>query len=176
MIKDPEFTAHLDDLDDGQAALAVTTSKILPNVFQGLRAGLDEMRRAAKASAYEARIIDELVQPLGDPVRRAEWTYPYRVAALAGQYRIVTTVDHCKDALLKLAEGEARCVGGLAVAVQPRRDQSHVDTLRKNRSLSQGGATFGTWEKQIDALARPVARRTGRGLRGLRRKGAVAVS
>lgn len=175
MIKDPEFTAHLDDLDDGQAALAVTTSKILPNVFQGLRAGLDEMRRAAKASAYEARIIDELVQPLGDPVRRAEWTYPYRVAALAGQYRIVTTVDHCKDALLKLAEGEARCVGGLPSRSSPAETKA-TSTRCVRTDLSQGGATFGTWEKQIDALARPVARRTGRGLRGLRRKGAVAVS
>lgn len=154
LIKDPEFNAHLDDLDHGKAALAVTTSRILPNVFQGLQAGLDEMRRVAKASAYEARIIEELVQPLGDPVRRAEWTYPYHVAALARQYRIATTVAHRKDALLKLAEGVARCVGVLAVAVQIHRDQSYVDTLRKNRSLSQGGATFGTWEKQIEALVK----------------------
>lgn len=154
LIKDPEFNAHLDDLDHGKAALASTTSRILPNVFHGLQAGLDEMRRAAKASAYEARIIEELVQPLGDPVRRAEWTYPYHVAALARQYRIATTLAHRKDALLKLAEGVARCVGVLAVAVQIHRDQGFIDTLRRNRSLSQGGATFGTWEKQIEALVK----------------------
>ncbi|MFJ7116478.1 N-6 DNA methylase [Streptomyces albogriseolus] len=154
LIKDPEFNAHLEDLDQGKAALAVTTSRILPNVFQGMQAGLDEMRRAAKSSAYEARIIEELVQPLGDPVRRAEWTYPYHVAALARQYRIATTLAHRKDALLKLAEGVARCVGVLAVAVQIHRDQGYVDTLRRNRSLSQGGATFGTWEKQIETLVK----------------------
>ncbi|MER6952447.1 class I SAM-dependent DNA methyltransferase [Streptomyces sp. NPDC000618] len=154
LIKDPEFNAHLDELDHGRAALAVTTSRILPNVFQGVQAGLDEMRRVAKTSAYEARIIEELVKPLGDPVRRAEWTYPYHVAALARQYRIATTSAHRKDALLKLAEGVARCVGVLAVAVQIHRDQGYVDTLRRNRSLSQGGATFGTWEKQIEALVK----------------------
>ncbi|MEU6260960.1 hypothetical protein [Streptomyces sp. NPDC047043] len=66
LIKDPEFNAHLDDLDHGKAALAVTTSRILPHVFQGMQAGPDEMRRAAKSSAYEARIIEDLVQPLGD--------------------------------------------------------------------------------------------------------------
>ncbi|AXE80829.1 N-6 DNA methylase [Streptomyces atratus] len=154
LIKDPEFNAHLDDLDHGKAALAVTTSRILPNVFQGLQVGLDEMRRAAMASAYEARIIEELVQPLGDPVRRAEWTYPYHVAALARQYRIATTAAHRKDALLKLAEGVARCVGVLAVAVQIHRDHGYIDTLRRNRSLSLGGATFGTWEKQIEALVK----------------------
>lgn len=154
LIKDSEFNAHLEDLDHGKAALASTTSRILPNVFHGLQAGLDEMRRAAKASAYEARIIEELVQPLGDPVRRAEWTYPYHVAALARQYRIATTLAHRKDALLKLAEGVARCVGVLAVAVQIDRDRSFIDTLRRNRSLSQGGATFGTWEKQIEALVK----------------------
>lgn len=154
LIKDPEFNAHLDDLDRGKAALASTTSRILPNVFHGLQADLDEMRRAAKASADEARIIGELVQPLGDPVRRAEWTYPYHVAALARQYRIATTPAYRKDALLKLAEGVARCVGVLAVAVQIHRDQRFIETLRRNRSLSQGGATFGTWEKQIEALAK----------------------
>ncbi|MEV7770122.1 N-6 DNA methylase [Kitasatospora sp. NPDC086791] len=154
LIKDPEFNAHLDDLDHGKAALASTTSRILPNVFHGLQAGLDEMRRAAKASAYEARIIEELVQPLGDPVRRAEWTYPYHVAALARQYRVATTMAHRKDALLKLAEGVARCVGVLAVAVQIHRDQGFIDTLRKNKSLSLGGATFGTWEKQIETLVK----------------------
>ncbi|MFF9839250.1 N-6 DNA methylase [Streptomyces sp. NPDC013740] len=154
LIKDPEFNAHLDDLDQGKAALASTTSRILPNVFHGLQTGLDEMRRAAKASAYEARIIEELVQPLGDPVRRAEWTYPYHVAALARQYRVATTMAHRKDALLKLAEGVARCVGVLAIAVQMHRDQGFIDTLRKNKSLSLGGATFGTWEKQIEALVK----------------------
>ncbi|AEY93187.1 type I restriction-modification system methyltransferase [Streptomyces hygroscopicus subsp. jinggangensis 5008] len=154
LIKDPEFNAHLDDLDHGKAALASTTSRILPNVFHGMQAGLEEMRRAAKASAAEARIIKELVQPLADPVRRAEWTYPYHVAALARQYRIATTLAHRKDALLKLAEGVARCVGVLAVAVQIHRDEGFIDTLRRNRSLSQGGATFGTWEKQIEALVR----------------------
>ncbi|MFJ3421841.1 N-6 DNA methylase [Streptomyces sp. NPDC086082] len=154
LIRDPEFNTHLDDLDHGKAALASTTSRILPNVFHGLQTGLDEMRRVAKASAYEARIIEELVQPLGDPVRRAEWTYPYHVAALARQYRIATTLAHRKDALLKLAEGVARCVGVLAVAVQIHRDQGFIDILRRNRSLSQGGATFGTWENQIETLVK----------------------
>ncbi|MFD8722841.1 hypothetical protein ACFV2H_33905 [Streptomyces sp. NPDC059629] len=92
---------------------------------KAMQAGLDEVRRVAKSSAYEARIIEEFVQPLGDPVRRAEWTYPYHVAALARQYRIATTPAHRKDAILKLV-----------------------------RSLSQGGATFGTWEQQIEVLVK----------------------
>ncbi|MER6063742.1 hypothetical protein ABT167_21645 [Streptomyces sp. NPDC001792] len=81
---------------------------------------------AAKAFAYEARIIEDLVQPLGDLVRRAEWTYPYDVAASALQYRIATTPAPRKDALPKLAEDVARCAGVLAVAVQIDRDQGSI--------------------------------------------------
>ncbi|MFF0094556.1 N-6 DNA methylase [Streptomyces canus] len=153
LIRDPEFNALLDDLDGGKEALARTTSRILPNVFRDPQAGLDEMRRTAKASAYEARIIGELVQPLGDPVWRGEWSYPYHVAALARQYRIATTLAQRKDALLKLGEGMARCVGVLALAVRIHRRQSFDDALR-GPFKKGGGATFWTWQSQISDLVK----------------------
>ncbi|WML81819.1 N-6 DNA methylase [Streptomyces sp. VNUA74] len=153
LIRDSEFNSLLDDLDGGKEALARTTSRILPNVFRDPQAGLDEMRRTAKASAYEARIIGELVQPLGDPVWRAEWSYPYHVAALARQYRIATTLAQRKDALLKLAESVARCVGVLALAVRIHRRQSFDDTLR-GPFKKGGGATFWTWQSQISDLVK----------------------
>ncbi|MEU4361959.1 class I SAM-dependent DNA methyltransferase [Promicromonospora sp. NPDC023987] len=151
LIRDPEFNSLLVDLDGGKEALARTTSRILPNVFRDPRSGLDEMRRTAAASAYEARIIGELVQPLGDPVWRAEWSYPYHVASLARQYRIATTLAQRKDALLKLAESVARCVGVLALAVRIHRRQNFDDSLRSPFKRG-GGATFGTWQNQISSL------------------------
>ncbi|QIY96503.2 N-6 DNA methylase [Streptomyces sp. S1D4-11] len=153
LIRDAEFNSLLDDLDGGKEALARTTSRILPNVFRDPQAGLDAMRRTAKASAYEARIIGELVQPLGDPVWRAEWSYPYHVAALARQYRIAMTLAQRKDALLKLAESVARCVGVLALAVRIHRRQSFDDALR-GPFKKGGGATFWTWQSQISDLVK----------------------
>nr|WP_308309812.1 class I SAM-dependent DNA methyltransferase [Streptomyces sp. CHD11] len=153
LIRDPEFNSLLDDLDGGKEVLARTTSRILPNLFRDPQAGLDEMRRTARASAYEARIIGELVQPLGDPVWRAEWSYPYHVAALARQYRIATTLAQRKDALLKLAESVARCVGVLALAVRTHRRQSFDDALR-GPFKKGGGATFWTWQSQISDLVK----------------------
>lgn len=153
LIKDAEFNSLLLDLDGGKEALARTTSRILPNVFRDPQADLDEMRRTAKASAYEARIIGELVQPLGDPVWRAEWSYPYHMAALARQYRIATTLAQRKDALLKLAESVARCVGVLALAVRIHRRQSFEDALR-GPFKKGGGATFWTWQSQISDLVK----------------------
>ncbi|WP_454852446.1 N-6 DNA methylase [Promicromonospora soli] len=151
LIKDPEFNSLLVDLDGGKEALARTTSRILPNVFRDPQASLDEMRRTAAASAYEARIIGELVQPLGDPIWRAEWSYPYNVAVLARQYRVATTLAQRKDALLKLAESVARCVGVLALAVRIHRRQGFDDSLR-SPFKSGGGATFGTWRYEISDL------------------------
>ncbi|MFF4115788.1 hypothetical protein ACFY0P_20250 [Streptomyces sp. NPDC001714] len=158
--KERESNAHLDDLNHGKAALAVTTSKILPNVFQGMQAAC----RPASTKCADGQVFrvrgshHRRPGPAARrPVQRAEWIYPYDVAARAGQCRIATTPARRKDALPKLAEGVARCAGVLAVAVQIDRDQGYVDTPRKNRSLA-GGATFGTWEKQIETLvkARPI--------------------
>lgn len=153
LIKDAEFNSLLLELDRGKEALDRTTSRILPNVFRDPQAGLDEMRRTAKASAYEARIIGELVQPLGDPVWRAEWSYPYHVAVLARQYRIATTLAQRKDALLKLAESVARCLGVLALAVRIHRRQGFEDALR-GPFKKGGGATFWTWQSQISDLVK----------------------
>ncbi|MEU9247436.1 N-6 DNA methylase [Streptomyces sp. NPDC048385] len=151
LIKDATFNGLLEDLDTGRTALAATTSRVLPNVFRDPRAGVDEMRRTARAAASEARIVGELVSPLGDPVWRAEWSYPYHVAALARQYRTTTPLAQRKDALLKLGESVARCVGVLALAVLIRRQQGFTRKLRDPFTRGDG-ATFGMWHKRITTL------------------------
>ncbi|MEU5132970.1 class I SAM-dependent DNA methyltransferase [Streptomyces californicus] len=151
LIKDPTFNALLEDLDSGRTALSNSTSRILPTVFRNPRAGIDEVRRAARAAASEARIIGELSKPLGDPVWRAEWSYPYHVAALARQHRTATTLAQRKDALLKLGESVARCVGVLSLAVLIDRQQSFTKALRRPFTLGDG-VTFGKWNNQITAL------------------------
>ncbi|MEU8804050.1 N-6 DNA methylase [Spirillospora sp. NPDC048819] len=151
LIKDSTFNGLLEDLEAGRAALAATTSRVLPNVFRDPRASVGEMRRTARAAASDARIIGELVSPLEDPVWRAEWSYPYHVAALARQYRTTAPLAQRKDALLKLGESVARCVGILALAVLIRRQ--HAFTRRLRDPFTRGdGATFGMWHKRITTL------------------------
>ncbi|MFJ7949534.1 N-6 DNA methylase [Streptomyces sp. NPDC096354] len=152
LIKDADFDSLLGDLDVGRTALATTTSRILPNVFRDPQANVDETHQTARAAASEARIIGELIQPLGDPVWRAEWSYPYHVAALARQYRIAATLAERKDALLKLGESVARCVGVLALAVLIRRQRQSFTRKLREPFARGGGATFGTWNHLIRTL------------------------
>ncbi|WP_035847305.1 HsdM family class I SAM-dependent methyltransferase [Kitasatospora azatica] len=151
LIKDPEFNALVDTLEAGRATLASTTAGILPNVFRDAQADVGELRHATRAAASQARLIGELVRPLEDPVWRAEWSYPYHVAALARQYRVAATPSDRYQTLLKLAEGIARCVGVLALAIEIRRKQAFTRTL-KDKFNRGDGATWGTWHNLITPL------------------------
>ncbi|MEU1899321.1 N-6 DNA methylase [Nocardiopsis dassonvillei] len=151
LIKDPDFNFLISDLENGRNALARSTSRILPNVFRDTQTGLDEVRRTARAVASQARIVGDLIKPLENPAWRAEWGYPYQVAGLARQYRIATTLAQRKEALLKLGESVARCVGVLAVAVQIRRRKGFTGGLQ-NPFTRGDGMTFGGWNKRIEEL------------------------
>ncbi|MFI9273965.1 class I SAM-dependent DNA methyltransferase [Kitasatospora sp. NPDC052896] len=148
LIKDPEFNALMDALEVGRATLASTTAGILPNVFRDPQAGIHELRHATRAAASQARLIGELVRPLEDPVWRAEWSYPYHVAALARQYRVAATPSDRHQTLLKLAEGIARCIGVLALAIEIRRKQRFTRSLQ-DKFTRGDGATWGTWHKSL---------------------------
>jgi type I restriction enzyme M protein len=148
-IMDAEFDQLLEDLHEGRRSLSRTTSRILPNVFRESANDLEDVRKKARIAASEARLIDELVRPLEDPLWRAEWSYPYHVAALARQYRIAVTPDTQKDGILKLGEGIARTLGILALAVQIRRHGSFSSALRNQ---FRNGATFGVWLRIIKQL------------------------
>lgn len=146
LIADFELDQLLEDLHDGRRILAETTSRILPNIFDGPVDKLDSVRRAARAAASEARLAKDLVRPLEDPVWRAEWSYPYHVAALARQYRIASTPESRKETCLKLGEGIARILGILSLAVLIGRRGSFSSDLQRQFRI---GATFGTWLRLI---------------------------
>ncbi|MCX5163707.1 type I restriction-modification system subunit M [Streptomyces sp. NBC_00264] len=148
LIKDPEFNRLMDTLEANRSTLASTTAGILPNVFRDPQASIDELRHVTRAAASRARLIGELVRPLEDPVWRAEWSYPYHVAALARQYRVAATPSDRYQTLLKLAEGIARCIGVLALAIEIRRKQRFTRPLQ-DKFTRGDGATWGTWHKSL---------------------------
>ncbi|MGW6639848.1 N-6 DNA methylase [Streptomyces cyaneofuscatus] len=148
LIKDSEFNALIGTLEAGRVTLASTTAGILPNVFRDPQADIDELRHTARAAASQSSLIGELVRPLEDPVWRAEWSYPYHVAALARQYRVAATPSDRHQTLLKLAEGIARCIGVLALAIEIRRKQRFTRSLQ-DKFTRGDGATWGTWHNGL---------------------------
>ena len=149
-IADSELDELLEDLHDGRYILRQITSRILPNIFDNPADNLDGVRRAARSAASEARLAGELARPLEDPVWRAEWSYPYHIAALARQYRIASAPESKKEACLKLGEGIARILGILSLAILVGRRGSFSSDLRRRFHI---GATFGTWLKLIELVS-----------------------
>ncbi|QIY64636.1 N-6 DNA methylase [Streptomyces sp. RPA4-2] len=148
LVADEEVDGLLEDVQEGRRALRAATSNILPNVFTGNEVDIQGVRKEIRLAAYEARLIGELVRPLDDPVWRAEWSYPYHVAALARRYRISTHPAERKDGLLKLGEGIARVLGLLSLS-EIIAQNGFTNSLRKQ---FRTGATFGTWLWFIDKL------------------------
>ncbi|MEU5530687.1 hypothetical protein ABZ744_27515 [Micromonospora chersina] len=100
ILNDETFSDHLEDLRRSRADLArIITAGILPNVFEGTRADLAKTRRAVSVSLAEAALTTELLQPLEDPFWRAEYAYPFPIAALARHYRIAASPAQRKEAL-----------------------------------------------------------------------------
>lgn len=155
LIEDEEINGLLEDVQDGRHKLRSTTSGILPNVFAGVESDPSRLKNEIRSSAYEARLVGELVRPLEDPIFRAEWTYPFHLSALARRYRISTHPAERKDGLLKLGEGVARVLGILALA-EVVAFEGFTGTLRKQ---FKAGANFGTWltliEKFVDEIDAP---------------------
>ena len=149
-ITDPELDQLLEDLNDGRHKLKQTTSRILPNIFDDSASDIEDIRRAGRSAASEARMLGELVLPLEDLVWRAEWSYPYHVAALARRYRFASTPQDKKEAILKLGEGIARTLGIISLAVLIRRQGSFNNEMR---GQFRNGATFGTWLTLIRLLS-----------------------
>jgi type I restriction enzyme M protein len=142
IILDETFSEFIDALNEGRRSLNRTTSRILPNIFDEANNDLQDALHRARSAAFEARLVGGLYGPLEDPVWRAEWSYPFHIAALARQYRIAVTPAEQRDALLKLGEGVARTIGLLSLAVQIKRSGNFT---RPMRSKFDNGATFGTW-------------------------------
>lgn len=141
LVTDPEVDDLLEEVQEGRQALRAATEDILPNVFASGESLSEDVRKAIRFSAHEARLVGQLVRPLDDPVWRAESSYPFHVAALARRYRISTHPAERKDGLLKLGEGLARTLGILALNELIARD----GFTRSLRQQFRTGATFGTW-------------------------------
>ncbi|MFE7216626.1 hypothetical protein ACFU93_43760 [Streptomyces sp. NPDC057611] len=152
LVADEEVDDLLTEIQEGRRTLRSATSGILPNVFADSKTDIQRLREQVRSAAYEARLVGELVRPLGDPVWRAEWSYPYHVAALAHRYRISTHPAERKDGLLKLGEGIARTLGLLALSEIVARE----GFTRNVRNKFRTGATFGTWLTLIDRLPNVV--------------------
>lgn len=153
VVRDDEFEDLLDDVDAGRQVLKEATSGILPNVFSHTSTDVQDLRKDTRSAASEARLIGELVRPLEDPVWRAEWSYPYHIAALARRYRISSHPAERKDGLLKLTEGIARTLGILALSDMVVRGRF----TRKLRQQFRNGASFGTWLWLINKLGEEVS-------------------
>lgn len=155
LVEDEEIDSLLEEVQDGRHKLRSATSGILPNVFAGAEADPSRLKNEIRSSAYEARLVGELVRPLEDPIFRAEWSYPFHLSALARRYRISTHPAERKDGLLKLGEGIARVLGVLALAEIVALG-GFTATLRKKFKT---GAAFGTWliliEKFVNEIDAP---------------------
>ncbi|MEU0842311.1 class I SAM-dependent DNA methyltransferase [Streptomyces sp. NPDC005962] len=152
LVADEEVDDLLTEVQEGRRTLRSATSGILPNIFADSETDIQRLREQVRSAAYEARLVGELVRPLGDPVWRAEWSYPYHVAALAHRYRISTHPAERKDGLLKLGEGIARTLGLLALS----EIVASEGFTRNVRNKFRTGATFGTWLTLIDRLPNAV--------------------
>ncbi|MFI6927286.1 N-6 DNA methylase [Nonomuraea spiralis] len=141
LVTDPEVDDLLEEVQEGRRTLQAATEDILPNVFASGETVSEDVRKAIRFSAHEARLVGQLVRPLDDPVWRAESSYPFHVAALSRRYRISTHPAERKDGLLKLGEGLARTLGVLALSELIARD----GFTRSLRQQFRTGATFGTW-------------------------------
>lgn len=171
VIQEEDFDDLLENVQSARQRLRVITSGILPNIFSGSDSTIQELRRTLQATDAEAQLIGEISQALEDPVSRAEWSYPFHVAALARRYRIssITTSTHPAermDSLLKLGEGIARTLGIITLA-----DLATVDRDEFAKVLRQQfrkGATFGTWttilNKGAELAGRTIADPDGHGL------------
>ncbi|MBP2707400.1 SAM-dependent DNA methyltransferase [Microbispora sp. RL4-1S] len=141
LVADEAVDNFLEEVQEARRTLRESISGILPNVFASSETDVRRKRNEIRYAAYEAQLISELVRPLDDPIWRAEWSYPYHVAALARRYRISTHPAERKDSLLKLGEGIARMLGLLALSdliVEKGFSRSLRDQFYR-------GATFGTW-------------------------------
>ncbi|MEV7008900.1 class I SAM-dependent DNA methyltransferase [Streptosporangium sp. NPDC051022] len=152
LVEDEEIDGLLEDVQDGRRKLRSATSEILPNVFAGKEADLARLKSEIRSSAYEARLVGDLVRPLEDPIWRAEWSYPFHLSALARRYRISTHPAERKDGLLKLGEGIARVLGILALAEIVALEGFTSALRRRFRT----GATFGTWLTLIEKFVNEI--------------------
>jgi type I restriction-modification system DNA methylase subunit len=150
ILDDETFSDHIDELHRSRADLARITAGILPNVFEGTRTDLAETRRVVSVALAEAALTTELLQPLEDPFWRAEYSYPFPIAALARHFRIAASPAQRKEALLKLGESVARTIGGLALAVLVGRNGNRMSTAL--RSKFERSVTWGTWNWMIKDL------------------------
>jgi type I restriction enzyme M protein len=148
VVRVKEFDDLLENVQSARHRLRVATSGLLPNVFSGADSNIQDLRRTIQATDAEAQLIGGLTQALEDPVSRAEWSYPFHVAALARRYRISSIAPSTHpaermDSLLKLGEGIARVLGIIALAELAKADREEF--LKTLRGRFRSGATFGTW-------------------------------
>lgn len=158
VVRVEEFDDLLENVQSARHRLRVATSGLLPNVFSGTDSNIQELRRTIQATDAEALLIGGLTQALEDPVSRAEWSYPFHVAALARRYRISTITPSTHpaermDSLLKLGEGIARTLGIIALAELAQSDREEF--LKTLRQKFRSGATFGTWTTILGWKAAP---------------------
>ncbi|WP_018352111.1 type I restriction-modification system subunit M [Longispora albida] len=153
IMQDSGLDLMLADVHLGRRRLDEATSGMLPNVFDG-PTDPSSLRRQARRVSAEAQLIGEVVRPLEDPFLRAEWSYPFHIAALSRQYRIAVHPAERKDSLLKLAEGIARVMGITALALLVEHNPSGFSNGM--RKLFSAGASFGTWLGLIEEAGEKV--------------------
>ncbi|MFG1945750.1 class I SAM-dependent DNA methyltransferase [Nonomuraea sp. NPDC048826] len=155
-IKSPGFASLIEESDSSRAELIRLISSLFPefpNIFKRPTEDLAGLQRVMQSKAAEAHLLGELVQPLSDPVWRAELSYPFHVAGLSRQYRTAHQVDVRKEALLKLGESLARSLGVIALAIMIQRGEEFSPILA-NPFTRGAGATFGTWTTLLSNFLR----------------------
>ncbi|MDB4818321.1 type I restriction-modification system subunit M [Acidimicrobiales bacterium] len=98
--------------------------------------------------AANAQGFEQLLMPLRDVVRRAEYEYPYQVASLARRYRLAGDERGQLDAGIALAEAVIRAVGVVAAAQLFAAEGGLSEPVAKH---FQGGISGGTWFEIIRA-------------------------
>jgi type I restriction enzyme M protein len=141
-LRDHGIAALITTLNHGRRAIDQVTRTLLPNVFRTDVADLEGLRGVAGTTASQAHLLNQVLQPLEDPFWRAEWNYPFHVAALARQYRLAQGISERRERILRLAEGITRMLGLFALVIRVHRQGGFSNNLKK--SLDRG-ASFNSW-------------------------------
>ncbi|WP_280312171.1 class I SAM-dependent DNA methyltransferase [Nocardia abscessus] len=141
LIADSLLDGLLETVENSRRLVREVVPRLLPNLFTEAKRDTRFFRENARAITTQAIVVGDVVSAVVDPVWRAEWTYPFHVAALARRYRLSNQPAERKDALLKLGEGVARTVGILALT--EFMEGNRLPKKMANRIGS--GATFGNW-------------------------------
>ena len=132
------MNAVANDLFEARSVVQRQLDELLRDPFEGGKFDVDSLNLGALA---RVRAIGELIEPIEDPVHRAEFEYPFQIASLARTYRLARSADERLESGLRLAEATCRALGVVGAALIAAGD---TDSEAIGQAF-QGGISTGSW-------------------------------